>query len=105
MKLWAAQALEILRQMNMEDDWKLHGFMVGEPAYRFVVGKLTEEGKPALTNQNQLSPEQAQELFDYIQQNEELLQTMAEKEEEDKRRILAHIYRLLLRAADAKDKK
>ena len=58
------------------------------------------EGRWVLTNTTQLTAEQAQKVFDFIQENMTVFQEMADAEKKEHSRALARAYSILLSKAD-----
>jgi hypothetical protein len=104
-KLWAYQGIQLLRVFRETIEWKENGVVVGEPAVEILLDsgrkKKKEQSQPqenrwVLTNQIQLSGNQSQEFFLFLEKNEELLQKMEIEDDNERSRILGEVYSYIL---------
>lgn len=98
--LGGVHALALLEQLHSSDEWKEHGCIVGEPAWLLSLDSPDSKGKPVLTNQITLTSAQTATLLNLLVGEEAALKQMALQEEENEKRILAHVYSLILESAD-----
>lgn len=98
--------------MKEKSFWKTEGMVVGSPTYQITLEvekhrrqkqdpKADQEkpkGKWVLNDQINLTPNQAQELFDFLLVGENRLQELALVEEKEAREALAGAYEILIKA-------
>ena len=103
--LYANYALKILENMKETDIWKSKGFVIGSPVYRMSIpdkmdecleNKGLEKDGWVLTNQIELSPKQAMELFEFLTAEGDLLILIASDEDRDVREACAMVVDILL---------
>jgi hypothetical protein len=94
-QLSATQAIHVLDYLRTNDDWQTHGITVGEPATRLSLDYPDREPEQVLTNEISLTAAQSQELFALLQSNQEALEELCEREEEEISRALHEAYCIL----------
>jgi hypothetical protein len=94
-RLSATQAIHVLDCLSTDDDWQTHGITVGEPATRLSLDDPDREPEQVLTNEISLTAVQSQELFVLLQSNQETLEKLSEREEEEISRALHEAYCIL----------
>jgi len=90
-RLRAGQAIQLLKYLRTNDDWKSQGFTLGEPTTRLVLEEPDRDPENVLLNQIKLDPTQSQELFDYLRINETRLRELDEIEEKERRERLGKV--------------
>jgi hypothetical protein len=96
LRLSATQALELLDHLHTEDAWKEDGIVLGEPVTRLVVGKPEQEPEKVLINQMHLPPTRSRRLLGLLERNKARLEKLREEEEEERKRALARVSKILL---------
>ena len=89
------QAIHVLDYLRTGDNWQTHGITVGEPATRLSLDDPDREPEQVLTNEISLTAAQSQELLVLLQSNQEALEKLSEKEEEEVSRALHKAYCIL----------
>lgn len=95
-RLSADLALQLLDHLRTTDDWREHGFTVGEPATKLVLREPDRKPKPVLLYGMTLSPDQVQRVFDLLVRKEPDLESLREAGAEDRKRRLSRVYTILL---------
>ena len=99
-RLKGRHALAILAQLRDNPEPLQQGCVVGEPAWEISLNNPGDKGKPALANEMVLSPKQIVTLFDWLEQEEEVLKQMAKEEEAERKRRLAQAFDVLFQSGD-----
>jgi hypothetical protein len=98
--------------MKEKSFWKTEGVIVGSPIYEITLEVETQrtkkkdpkadqdkpKGKWILSDQIKLTPDQTQELFDFLLAQENKLQELALIEKKEARELLADAYEILIKA-------
>lgn len=94
------QAISLLNHWRNSTKWQEHGFTVGEPVWQLSLNNPEEKARQVLQDPLDLSPQQAQALFDYLRQHEEQLKQMAAAEEQARNHALNQVYDRLIELAE-----
>ena len=75
--LYAGYVLEIFQGMQADDAWKSNNFVIGSPKYR--LSSETVDGTVTLENQIELTADQANILFGFLNTHKKLLEHIASR--------------------------
>jgi len=95
-RLSAKHSLQLLDHLRMNNDWREHGLVVGEPAKKIFLDEPEREPEPSFIDSMSLSPNQLQVVLDLLERREADLQRLRETEAEDRKRRLSRVYTILL---------
>jgi hypothetical protein len=98
--LYAGYALEILEQLQDNSAWKTKGLVVGSPAFQLSNNSANTPstevgGELVLKNQIELTPDQAQTLFEFLSAQEGSLKRISVYDKEDAKQALNKVFRLI----------
>jgi hypothetical protein len=96
----AGYALEILEQLQDNSAWKTKGLVVGSPAFQLSSNSANTPstkvgGELVLKNQIELTPDQAQTLFEFLSAQEGSLKRISVYDKEDAKQALNKVFRLI----------
>jgi hypothetical protein len=97
-RLSAQDALQVLASLQANDAWKQDGLVVGRPMTRFSLSQPDAKPEEILVDTIALNADEVMQLFGFLQLKRGVLQTMAEADEEERKRRLAAAFRILLNA-------
>jgi len=99
--LTGEQVLQIYQHWQSNTEWQQAGFLIGEPAYMIPLNKdKPGEGQWKLTNTTQLSGDQAQKVFEFIQKTLISFEKMAQEDREERVKALGIVYNIILNWPD-----
>ncbi len=99
--LYAGYALELLEHMRANDSWKSNGFLIDAPTFQLSSNGLeslsneTVKGILNLENQIQLTPDRAQEFFDFLSIHRRSLEYIFIRDRKDAEDALRTVFRLI----------
>jgi hypothetical protein len=98
--LHAGYALELLEHLQGNNAWKTNGLVIGSPAFQL---STSSTGNPSpkiggawiLESQMELSPDQVQDLVEFLTAQESLLKRISTYDKEDAKEALSKVYQLI----------
>jgi hypothetical protein len=98
--LYAGYALELLEHLQDNSAWKTKGLVVGSPAFQLSSNSENTPstkvgGELVLKNQIELTPDQAQTLFEFLSAQEGSLKRISVYDKEDAKQALNKVFRLI----------
>ena len=99
--LYAGYAHELLEQLQDNSAWKTKGLVVGSPAFQLSSDSANTPstkvgGELVLKNQIELTPDQAQTLFEFLSAQEGSLKRISVYDKEDAKQALNKVFRLIV---------
>ncbi|MBL8079841.1 MAG: helix-turn-helix domain-containing protein [Anaerolineales bacterium] len=97
---YAGYALELLEHLQGNDAWKTNGLVIGSPAFQLSTSSM---GNPSpkiggawiLESQMELSPDQVQDLVEFLTAQKSLLKRISTYDKEDAKEALSKVYQLI----------
>lgn len=98
--LYASFALELLEHLQGNSAWKTKGLVIGSPAFQLSSNSANTPstkvgGELVLKNQIELSPNQAQTLFEFLSAQEGSLKRISVYDKEGAKQALNKVFRLI----------
>lgn len=98
--LYAGYALELLEHLQGNSAWKTKGFMVGSPTFQPSSNSENTPstkmgGEVVLKNRIELTPDQAQTLFEFLSAQKGSLKRISAYDKEDAKQALNKVFRLI----------
>lgn len=98
--LYAGYALELLKHLQDNSAWKTNGLVVGSPAFQLSSNSANTSstnvgGELVLKNKIELTPDQAQTLFEFLSGQEGSLKRISVYGKEGAKQALNKVFRLI----------